>query len=295
MNGQDNETEKLISIIETEFPEIPLESYEILESGWDNHLVIANGEWAFKIPRRPELTESLRKEVLLTRCISDSPVNVPDFTLVADTQAPYVAGYRYIEGRALNTIDTLPVSIRDQLVGFLNYLHKKSEDRCITEILGAPSEEKWTEIYNQYRETVFSNLFDVLDDQDLSILAVKFQEFQSNLSTLSVSLVHGDLYRGNVIIDKTGSLLNGIIDWGTACLGDPAIDFAALAVDFGISEIEDMLSRYKGRIDSNFRQRMEFYWQLEPTYGIIYFRDRDQDAYEMLVKELTNRLRNGLY
>ncbi len=289
-------TEELAFLVRSAFPDLGDGSFELLESGWDNYVLVADGEIAFKIPRDAGQSDQLRKEVSLAGCLRDSPIPVPDFSFTGHSGRQFIAGYRYIHGDSLNSVSSLPGGMKNQLTDFLNYLLGKSSDKCVLDVLGIPDENEWKARYNGYKETIFSGLFDVLDDESLSIIAEKFQDFLENLTgTMKVSLIHGDLYRGNVLIDKSRQKVTGVIDWGTACFGDPAIDFAALAVDFGIDEVEDMLSGYAGPIDLNFRKRVEFYWQLEPTYGIMYFRGREEGAFEHLTGELKSRIRKGLY
>jgi len=44
--------------------------------------------------------------------------------------------------------------------------------------------------------------------------------------------IHGDLGAEHIFVD--GETITGVIDWGDACLGDPAVDHGRLMRDFGV-------------------------------------------------------------
>ena len=72
----------------------------------------------------------------------------------------------------------------------------------------------------------------------------------------AASAVHGDLWRGNILVTDDGRLR--IIDWDDLALGDPALEFAVLLepvmeLDPDAS-LEDLLQR---RVDAEFIQRFE--------------------------------------
>lgn len=45
--------------------------------------------------------------------------------------------------------------------------------------------------------------------------------------------VHGDFRHGNILVDPATGRLTGVIDWGNAAVGDPALDFMALCCGAG--------------------------------------------------------------
>ncbi len=42
------------------------------------------------------------------------------------------------------------------------------------------------------------------------------------------TLVHGDLWYGNLLVNATGTRLAGVLDWENVAIDDPAQDFATL-------------------------------------------------------------------
>lgn len=280
-----------INVLESVFPELPVKNYTVITTGWDNIVIQVNNETAFKIPRKIENAQQLKREVSILSCISDSPVRVPRLSHLKEYGNSLIMGYDFIPGRSLNSVKKLSGVMVDQLITFLNYLYDKKDDLCVMNSMVLKDSSFWGRRYEQYRESVFSNLFDVLNDDTLSAIATEFDSFLGDYCrTVSVSPIHGDLYRDNVIVELDNPAIAGVVDWGTADYGDPAIDFAALAVDFSIEDIENMILSYKGPVDENFHKRLMFYWKLEPIYGIMYFMNRDEKALEVKINELTTRL-----
>lgn len=295
MTAEEDAEKEILRFLKSGFPGILIKSYEVLESGWENIVALVNGEIAFKIPRDGK-DNKLQREIDITDCLSESPIPVPSFAYAGSHEGMLMAGYHFIKGEKLNSVNVLKPSVLQQLSDFLNYLYEMSETPCVTKALKPLDRSLWKEKYHAYSETIFSSLFQILDDKTLSVIATGFGEFLTEYcETLQTSLIHGDLYRGNVLINEFGDSITGVIDWGTSSFGDPAIDFAALAVDFDMSQVDEILSMYKGRVDRNFKKRLEFYWQLEPTYGLLYFAEKDHEAFLYEKKELIRRFDEGLF
>jgi len=103
-----------------------------------------------------------------------------------------------------------------------------------------------------------------------------FLEDQSFLDFLPV-IVHRDLGPEHILVTNDGRLA-GIIDWGDARLGDPAIDFSWLL--FGSpTEGERVLSAYGRECGQSFRRRALFYHQLGPWHEVAHGLDTGQPAF----------------
>lgn len=285
----------LIERLQNAFQNLEIREYRFIAGGWDNYAVLVNEETLFKIPRSKKHVAQLKKEIAVLDCLQNSPVKVPEYTLVDQTTDYVIGGYRYISGLPLNSVDRLTRDMKAQFMAFLNYLFEHREDQCLLKSIGTGNVDDWISRYSELMEQAYSSFLDVLDDYTLSSLAKKFSNFTEKLSkTIHISPVHADLYRDNVLITESLDSIAGILDWGDAQMGDPAIDFAALAVDFDVGEIEEILSGYSGIVDANFRPRMEFYWQVEPIYGMLFYRNTNDLLFESNLDELRKRLDSKL-
>lgn len=290
------EKKYLVELIHSEFKDLEIREYSFIDSGWDNYVVFVNKQLVFKIPRDQDRVQHLRNEIDFLSCLDGCPTKIPDFRYVKDRDDLQIGGYEYIKGEPLNSLTKMSDGIKNSLAEFLNFLYAKKNDSCLNRKLGPVDKADWVLRMSSYREEIFGRIYEYLNDAALSSIASNFQEFIGKFcETLEVSPAHCDLYRTNVLVDPKTGLLSGVLDWGDAAIGDPALDFAALAVDFSVSEIEDILSQYRGRVDANFRRRVEFYWKLEPIYGMMYYKERNNEAFQMKKKELEEKLVSSLF
>jgi aminoglycoside phosphotransferase (APT) family kinase protein len=72
-------------------------------------------------------------------------------------------------------------------------------------------------------------------------------------------LVHGDFRAGNIIVDPASGRLAGVIDWGNAAVGDPALDFAALVRWRGWAFMHRALAAYGLRVDGDLLDRVRYH------------------------------------
>ena len=65
----------------------------------------------------------------------------------------------------------------------------------------------------------------------------KFMDYQPKL-------INGDLVPYHIIFDRGKRQINGIIDFGTAGIGDPAADFSCMIYNYGESFLAKMMKYY---------------------------------------------------
>jgi aminoglycoside 2''-phosphotransferase len=81
-------------------------------------------------------------------------------------------------------------------------------------------------------------------------------------------LIHDDLASYHILFDPTAQRINGVIDFGTAHLGDPARDFALIINVFGESVLRRMQPFYPAIEAALDRARfqagmLELWWVME--------------------------------
>jgi aminoglycoside phosphotransferase (APT) family kinase protein len=89
----------------------------------------------------------------------------------------------------------------------------------------------------------------------------------------TTAVVHGDLGPEHVLVTPDGDL-SGVVDWGDAEVGDPALDLWWVAGHPGFGE--RMLAAYGGAPDARFCVRAEFYFRLAPWHQVTYGLDTGQ-------------------
>lgn len=128
-------------------------------------------------------------------------------------------------------------------------------------------------------------------------------------SASAASAVHGDLWRGNILLSDDGRLR--IVDWDDLALGDPALEFAVLLepimeLNPGAS-LEDLLQR---RPDAGFTRRFETCLWAQRLYapieaaaeyieaaalgmGTDHLRDEKEALHREALRAYTRRYGNG--
>jgi aminoglycoside 2''-phosphotransferase len=83
-------------------------------------------------------------------------------------------------------------------------------------------------------------------------------------------LLHADLGGEHILWDADRGVIGGVIDWGDAKVGNPALDFTGLLDDFGPRFLKEVLGSYEGPADEGLLERTSFYAQLIPVYEILF-------------------------
>lgn len=88
-------------------------------------------------------------------------------------------------------------------------------------------------------------------------------------------LIHADFSGDHLLAGGDGSLA-GVIDWGDAMVGDPALDFAALLDSYPARFVDDVLGAYEARggaPDPDAPRRARFYLDVAPIFGVLFAED----------------------
>lgn len=215
-----------------------------VDRGWDFKVLILDGEWALRIPRRRLPAEELRKEIeLLPALAAALPVEIPCFELVSSE--PLFVVYRLIQGEPLRDEDS------DGVRAFLDALH--SFDVGTLEV----PRPDWLEIYRRHAGDWRRGVIPLLDVDERTGAEALLAEVET-LTGFAPALTHSDLGPEHLLV-REGRLV-GVIDWGDARVGDPAIDYAWLHnVPFPHWDVDDEL-----------RRRARIYHRLGPWFEVEY-------------------------
>lgn len=224
----------------------------LIDEGYD-YLVAIVDEWVFRFPRRPVVEEALRYEIGLLPVLAEVlPVEVPQFELVS-SEPPFVA-YRLIEGVPMRDEDS------DGARAFLTALHGVDHGALDVE---RPDWIGWfDDLCGRFERDVLP-----LVDVDLRPKALELFAEVPTLTGFEPALIHADLGPAHLLV-RDGRLA-GVIDWGDARVGDPALDYAwLLNVPFPHWEVDDAL-----------RRRARFYHRLGPWHEVYHGLQFGIDAY----------------
>jgi aminoglycoside 2''-phosphotransferase len=226
-------------------PELVIESVSLNREGLLNDVVIVNGELVFRFAKRDFGFKDPKEEAnilhLLQKYIT-LPIPAPFY------ESQEVVAYRLIPGETLRRDMLLRLTednqqaIADQLAEFFKELHGISI-REISEFEMPMADalmnyDGWVSIYQRIRDKVFP----LLQQHQREWVTEHFESHLANKSNFEYELkiVDTDIAPYHIMFDKQRKRINGIIDFGCAGLGDPAIDLGVVITSYG----ESFLSRF---------------------------------------------------
>jgi aminoglycoside phosphotransferase (APT) family kinase protein len=213
-----------------------------VDSGWDYKVLIVDDAWVVRWPRHRLAVEELEHEVELLPVIAPLlPVEVPQFAYVS--REPWLVTYRLIRG------DPLAAEDPDGVRAFLDALHA-------VDVGDVPAQEPdWLEAYRE-QAAEFRRVVLPLLDPDERADGERLLAETETLTGFDAVLTHSDLGPEHLLV-RDGRLA-GVIDWGDARIGDPAIDYAWLLTGpFPDWDVDDEL-----------RRRARIYHRLEPWFEV---------------------------
>lgn len=266
--------EDLTGILDALLPGIVIGALDHVKMGWTNEIYVVNGEYVVKVPRNPENSASLRKEVALTSLLRDLVAfPVPEY--VSQTFEPRAAAvYRRIRGDVLTTHgfmgeasispQTLTPDQREvsalQIADIINSIHG-IVDLKVVGLLHQIGERNWSEqisskvmVSKQIAEKHFTG-----DFLEKSLGALDGLERALKRHDYRHCFIHGDFGGWNLLYDHNTACITGVLDWEDACMGDPASDFADLIYDFGEDYAAKIFDNYAHEKDENMVERAELY------------------------------------
>jgi aminoglycoside phosphotransferase (APT) family kinase protein len=208
-------------LIGSQFPEVELRSLHHLAEGWDNTVWVANGELAFRFPRRAIAVPLIECEIELLPQLAPLlplPIPVPTHIGNASEEFPWAFfGAQLVPGREVADADVDPAKFGAQLGAFLRTLHDVELDFPLAE--DANRRADMTLRVPKAREQLGE--LGALSDEVESVL-----EAAIDLETPDATvLAHGDLHLRHALVGRDGGL-SGVIDWGDVCRADPSIDMS---------------------------------------------------------------------
>jgi aminoglycoside phosphotransferase (APT) family kinase protein len=208
-------------LIESQLPEVELRSLHHLAEGWDNTVWVANGELAFRFPRRAVAVALIEREIeLLPQLAPLLPLPIPVPTHVGRASAEYpwpFFGAQLVPGREIADVEIDAVRFGAQLGAFLRTLHDVELDVAVPD---DPMGRADMSIRVPKAREELAALGGVSDEVESVFDAAL------DLGTPAATVVaHGDLHLRHALVGRDGGL-SGVIDWGDVCRADPSVDLS---------------------------------------------------------------------
>lgn len=224
-------------VLADKVPGLELRSVRPNREGQNNDVLIVNEELVFRFPKYEDGIASLRRETALLRQVREKvslSVPAPEWEqLGTERVGEAFAGHRLIPGvplRAEWAEGLLPERRRElavQLGTFLRELHGVPLEGLPVEPFSMDAwRGEWAGMYEKIRQHLFGSMRPGARDE----VARAFDEFLGGEANFRFEpvLLHGDFGGSNLLVDEASGRMAGVIDFGQACAGDPAVDVANL-------------------------------------------------------------------
>jgi len=226
-------------------PQLVATSLRLNTEGLLNDVVVVNDEFVFRFAKREFGYKDPQEEANVLHFLKKyitSPIPTPFY------QSPEALAYPLIKGVALrrDVLLRLPEddqqAIADQLAQFFKELHSvpvnEASDFKVPVADALMKHEGWVKVYQRIREKVFPFLMPHVRDWAI-------EHFETHLARKSnfeyeFKMVDTDIPPYHIMFDTERKRISGIIDFGCAGLGDPAIDLGVIIYNYG----ESFLSRF---------------------------------------------------
>jgi aminoglycoside 2''-phosphotransferase len=230
-------------------PEVSVSSVSINREGLLNDVVIINGELVFRFPKLEYGFRHLKDEARILRLLRNHvTLEIPSPLYEADD----CLAYRMIPGETLRRDMLMRLTkddqqaIADQLAQFLRELHgvpiNQIADFEVPIADALMKYQGWVDAYERIREKVFPLLMPHVREWVTG-------HFESHLADRSnfeyeLKMVDTDIPPYHIMFDRQRKRVSGIIDFGCAGLGDPAIDIGVIIYNYGESFMDKFYRVY---------------------------------------------------
>lgn len=161
---------------------------------------------------------------------------------------PLIPGLPLYRNDILKQPDHIQDVLAEQLGTFLNEIHTLSVTGENAHKIGSSNvnrnREVWLTLFEDVQRVLFPSMMPHARDWTLQ----HFEPLQTDACFMDYKpvLINGDLPPYHILWDAQEQMITGIIDWGTAGLGDPASDFACLLYNYGETFVQRMVPFYPG-------------------------------------------------
>ena len=234
---------RLLDVVRETYPKLAVQTSRLDQSGGDHLLLIVNDDLAFRFPRVGIHDLGLEIE-LLRQLRHRSSLQLPTYDYV-DPDGRF-GGYRFIDGLALTTERfgalgaARQATVLADAAQFLVALHDLPQAAVAW---SGDWPRTWTAA--QFADRFLTERLPIMIARAPQ-LAGPLKAFYENYRLdcpQHLAIVHGDLVCEHLLIDRAGSSLVGIIDFGDVALGDPAQDLLGFW-NYGHDAVARIVKRY---------------------------------------------------
>lgn len=220
--------------IREQLPTLKIEALQQVESGQNSMVLFVNHALVFRFPRYERSRMVLRREATMLTVLHQHiraliiPRLLHDYLHLPLGQA--FLAHEKVSGEPVNIYElgndynngTLR-QLAGQLAAFLQELQAIPLVQ-VRGILPEHNKDYWRTMYDEIQ----AYLFPLMRSAAREDVRQNFEEFLAAENIYPATVVHGDFATGNILFDPEHQRFCSVIDFGSTCIGDPAVDLAAL-------------------------------------------------------------------
>ena len=231
--------------IKTRCPDVQVETAELNDTGQYSAVVIVNNALVFRFTCYEEYLDLLENEATVLEGIQGRlplPTPKPIYKIFEPLEVGKAfIGYERIPGEPLwrETVQSITDdSVLDRLAGqvgaFLKALHQIPASAIKAELQYVDTPELYRDMYERIQAKLYSHMRPDAREQ----VTTHFENYlnQTGNYAFTPTLRHGDFGTINLLYDAEAQELTGVLDFGGAGLGDPAVDCAGIYSTAGYGE-----------------------------------------------------------
>ena len=224
-----------VRAIRTHTPDVTIEALQEIKMGQNSFVLIVNHKLVYRFPRYERVRADLKREAQLLNILHAhiSALNIPTITFnnLGCPLGEAFLSHARVSGDACNIYKLhkqvkpeVLASNAEQLATFLHELHGIPLP-TVEAILPDMTHAHWHEMYHDIQAYLFPLMRPALRDEVRS----NFEEFLAiDEESLPRAVIHGDFGTGNILYNPDKQRFCSVIDFGSTCIGDPAVDLAAI-------------------------------------------------------------------
>jgi len=220
-----------LAALQEQFPEQGFRQAQALGSGWGTDAYLVDQRLVARFPRNAELAAWLDRDEALHRYVASalgSALAVPEVKHRGNPGDHFPHGFLVCALVPGVGADSAGVVFDEGLIGDLG--------AALTQIHSAPIEGA----------------------RELGLGQEAWDEYPGPLC-----FIHGDFSPDNFMVDPQSGRLAGVIDWGNAAIGDPALDFVPLVLWLGWEVALGVVAAYRLPAGPDLVERIRFHAQVQ--------------------------------
>lgn len=236
--------------IQKMMPDLEIRSLEHNREGLINDIVIVNQELVFRFAKNDGYAQILNLELDildLVRPRIEIPVPSPLYRGPGSVVYPILRGEALLRQQLLAMNTAGRARAAEQIGRFLQNLHTTPLEKVEWDLpttMAPVTRKKWGEIYARIKDKVYPLLL----NNQVNWAENLFSRALDNPQTFEYApaLIHGDLAPYHILFDPAKGEITGVLDFGVAGIGDPALDIGTLISNYGESFILQVGETYPG-------------------------------------------------